>query len=192
LKNAASSIQTLFDPLTSGIAKQLLQVAKIIEARNTLALKRQIFFVSLGGFDTHSNEIAVQSDLLGQLGQALKAFYDATVKLGVASQVTTFTLSDFGRTLKPASGAGSDHAWGSHHFILGGAVKGRTLAGTFPTLALAGPDDVSKEGRWLPTTAVDQYAATLATWFGLSGEDLAFVLPNVSRFAGADLGFMKA
>jgi uncharacterized protein (DUF1501 family) len=191
LKNTSSAVQPLFATLTTPIAQQLLQVAKIIEARTTFGVKRQIFFVSLGGFDTHSGQIAIQANLLSQLGAALKAFYDATVQLGVADQVTSFTLSDFGRTLKPSSGGGSDHAWGNHHIVLGGAVKGRNTYGTFPTLALAGPDDISNEGRWLPTTAVDQYAATLATWFGLGADELSVALPNLGRFAATNLGFMN-
>jgi uncharacterized protein (DUF1501 family) len=119
----------------------------------------------------------------------MATFYRATVKLGVASNVTTFTLSDFGRTLQPASGAGSDHGWGSHHFIMGGAVRGGDFYGTFPTLALNGPDDAGAEGRWVPTVSVDQYAATLATWYGASSSDLSVILPNIGRFASSDLGF---
>ena len=121
---------------------------------------------------------------------ALKAFYDATVQLGVASNVTSFTLSDFGRTFKPAAGQGSDHAWGNHQLIIGGAVKGGDFYGKFPALQLSGPDDVTAEGRWLPSTAVDQYAATLATWFGLAVADLATVLPTLGNFPASNLGFM--
>jgi uncharacterized protein (DUF1501 family) len=190
----SSSLQTL-GSLTSGIARQLLTVAKIIEARAILGgPRRQIFFVSLGGFDTHTNELATHQNLYSQLGPALKAFYDATAALGVASSVTTFTLSDFGRTLQPASGNGSDHAWGNHHLVIGGAVKGGQYYGTFPTLALGGPDDATSEGRWIPTTSVDQYAATLAQWLGASGTALGAVLPNLQTFTAAgwpaDLGFL--
>ena len=124
------------------------------------------------------------------LSPALKAFYDATVALGAASQVTTFTLSDFGRTLQPASGGGTDHAWGSHHFVLGGAVRGGALYGTFPQLVLDGPDDAEREGRWIPTASVDQYGATLARWFGVPAPSLGQVFPNLGRFASSDLGFM--
>ncbi len=190
IANTASSVQGNFAGQTSSISQQLLAVAKLIEARASIGVKRQIFFVSVGGFDTHTNELTVMQNLLGQLSPALKSFYDATVKLGVADNVTTFTLSDFGRTFKPAAGAGSDHAWGNHQLIVGGAVKGGTFYGTYPALQLAGPNDVTSEGRWLPTTAVDQYAATLATWFGLPAADLPLVLPTVSRFATANLGFM--
>ena len=191
IANTASSIEGNFQGQTSSIALQLKAVAKLIEARATTGIKRQIFFVSMGGFDTHTNEINTLQNLLGQLSPALKSFYDATVKLGVADNVTTFTLSDFGRTFKPAAGQGSDHAWGNHQFIIGGAVKGGTFYGTYPTLQLGGPSDVTAEGRWLPTTAVDQYAATLATWFGLPTADLPLVLPTVSRFPTANLGFLS-
>jgi len=185
-----SPVLPLFQGQTSSVAQQLLQVAKIIGARAQTGARRQVFFVSLGGFDTHTNELATLDTLLGQLSPALKAFHDATVALGVASQVTTFTLSDFGRTFMPASGGGTDHAWGNHHFILGGAVRGGALYGRYPQLERSGPDDADTEGRWIPTTAVDQYGATLARWFGASAEDLAAIFPNLGRFATADLGFL--
>lgn len=186
----STTIATAFNGLNTSIASQLQQVAKLIEARNTLGLKRQIFFVSLGSFDTHTNQLNSQDALFAQMAPAMKAFHDATVALGVANQVTTFTMSDFGRTLKPASGGGSDHAWGSHHFIMGGAVRG-DFYGTFPTLVLSGPDDGSDEGRWIPTTSVDEYGATLATWFGVKSSDLATVFPNIGRFARPNLGFLS-
>lgn len=189
LTSATSQVTPIFANLNTGISNQLQQIAKTIEARNTLGLKRQIFFCSLGGFDTHANQLVTQANLLGQLGAALKAFYDATVKLGVASNVTTFTLSDFGRTYKPASGGGSDHAWGNHQLIMGGAIKGGDFYGTWPTLALGGPDDISSEGRWVPTTSVDQFIATLALWYGLAPSNLSLVLPNIGRFSNVDLRF---
>lgn len=178
--------------LESYFARQMLQIAKVIEGNGTLGLKRQIFFVQLGGFDTHNNHLQEQQDLFAQLGPALKAFQDAMEKIGMANKVTTFTQSDFGRTLLPAAGAGSDHAWGNHHLIIGGAVKGGTTYGTFPTLALGpdSPDDVSEEGRWLPTTSSDQYAATLANWFGVSASDMSYVFPNIGNFNSGNLGFM--
>jgi uncharacterized protein (DUF1501 family) len=191
ISNTSSSIQSLFAGQNNSIAQQLLAIAKLIEARNSIGIKRQIFFVSLGGFDTHTNEITTHQTLFGQLSPALKAFYDATVQLGVANNVTSFTLSDFGRTFKPAGGQGSDHAWGNHQLIIGGAVKGGDFYGKYPTLQLSGPDDVTAEGRWLPTTAVDQYAATLATWFGLPASDLAAVLPTLGKFPISNLGFMS-
>ncbi len=179
-----------FAALTSGISKQLLAIAKIIEARTTLNATRQIFLATLGSFDTHTNELNAQANLFGQLGPAVKAFYDAMVVIGANTNVTTFTLSDFSRTFKPNTGGGTDHAWGNNHFIIGGAVHGQRFYGTPPTLALGGPDDTSQEGRWIPTTAVDQYAATLATWFGVSPAGLAGVLPNLSQFPIANLGFV--
>jgi uncharacterized protein (DUF1501 family) len=198
--NTDPAIATAF-PNTS-LGNQLKQAAKLMALNGSLGLRRQIFFCSLGGFDTHSSQgvtAGTQPDLLTMVSDAMGAFYDATVELGIASQVTTFTLSDFSRTLKPAgSGAavGSDHAWGSHQFVMGGAVAGSDFYGTFPTLALNGPDDADSgtgaRGRWIPTIAVDQYAATLAQWFGVSATDLPTVLPNIGRFATANLGFLPS
>jgi uncharacterized protein (DUF1501 family) len=179
-----------FAGLTSGIARQLLAVAKLIEARASLGAQRQVFLVSLGSFDTHSNELNAHATLYNELGIALKAFHDAMTGIGAAQQVTSFTLSDFSRTYKPNTNGGTDHAWGAHHFVAGGAVKGRAFYGTWPTLALGGPDDEGSEGRWIPTLAVDQYAATLASWFGVDAAGLAAVLPNLAAFSPATLGFV--
>lgn len=185
-----ATVQALFNTTGNSLALQLQQVAKLIAARDTFGVKRQVFFVSLGGFDTHTGQLNTQVNLLTQVGDAMKSFYDATAALGVADKVTSFTLSDFGRTFKPAAGGGSDHAWGNHHFIMGGAVKGGAMYGTFPSLALTGPDDVSSEGRWLPSTSVDQYAATLASWFGVTDAQLSTVLPNLAAFPTKNLGFL--
>lgn len=185
----SSSVTSLFNTTGNSLAQQLLQVAKLIEARATIGLSRQIFFVSLGGFDTHTNQLSTQQTLLTQVGSAMKSFYDATVALGVSNNVTSFTLSDFARTFKSA-GTGSDHAWGNHQFVMGGAVKGGTMYGTFPNLQLGGSDDVTGEGRWLPTTSVDQYAATLANWFGVSSAQLTTVAPNIGAFANKNIGFV--
>jgi uncharacterized protein (DUF1501 family) len=190
LAGTGSTVDGLFTGLTSSIALQLKQVARLIQARSTLGVGRQIFFVSQSSYDTHNTQLERQGSLFSDLSPALMAFYQATVQLGVASQVTSFTLSDFGRTLQPASGDGSDHAWGNHQLVIGGAVKGRQTYGTFPTLQLGGPDDFTSQGRWVPTTAVDQYAATLATWFGVSPADLTTVLPYVGRYPTANLGFL--
>lgn len=190
LSTASPAVSPLFTGLTSSIAQQLQQVAKLIEARGATGARRQIFFVSLGSFDTHNNELPTLDTLLGDLSSALKAFHDATVALGVDSQVTTFTISDFGRTFLPASGGGTDHAWGNHHFVMGGAVHGGALYGRYPTLAPGGPDDAESEGRWIPAVSVDQYGATLAKWFGLAPAQVALVFPALARFPTPDLGFL--
>ncbi len=171
------------------IGQQLQQVAKIIKLRGTTGMGRQVFYCALGGFDTHSAQSWGQMDLLRQVAQAMAAFYAATQELGVANQVTTFTESEFGRSLQP-SGTGSDHGWGSHHLVLGGAVKGGRLYGSFPSLVLGGADDASSRGLLIPSTSLDQYAATLARWFGVDATGMAKVFPNLGAFATADMGFM--
>ncbi len=185
---SGTPLATVFPP-NSGLSSQLQQVAKIIQVRAALGLQRQIFFVSVGGYDTHSDQLAAHNNLFNELNQSLSAFYQATVEMGVASNVTTFTLSDFGRTWLPNSN-GTDHAWGSHLMVMGGAVKGGDFYGTFPTLVAGGPDDATSEGRWIPTTSLDQYAATLANWFGVAPADLPSVFPNLGNFATPTVGFM--
>jgi uncharacterized protein (DUF1501 family) len=178
----AKALTTVF-PNTS-LGQQLSQVAKIINARGALGMRRQIFFAYLGGFDTHDLELNDQGTGLAQVSQAMKAFYDATAEMGTADQVVTFTESDFGRTLQPSGGStlGTDHAWGSHHFVMGGAVKGGDIYGAFPTLQLSGPDDANNRGVWIPTTSLDQYGASLATWFGVDRAKLGQVFPNLTNF----------
>jgi uncharacterized protein (DUF1501 family) len=128
--------------------------------------------------------------LLRQVSTAMSAFYQATQELGIANEVTTFTMSDFSRTFQPNSNNGSDHGWGSHHIVLGGAVKGAKLYGTYPTLALGGPDDSDVNGRWIPSTSTVQYAATLASWFGVSAAQLNLIFPSLGGFSSANLGFV--
>ena len=190
---ASPAITTVFPNTSAG--NQLKMAARLIGASPTLGLKRQVFFVQLGGWDTHAAQLVntdpvngTHAGLLAQISQAVNAFHNATIELGVANQVTTFTASDFGRTYR-SNGDGSDHGWGSHHFIVGGAVNGTELYGKMPTLTVNGPDDTT-QGRWIPTTSVDEYAATLATWFGVSPTDLPTVLPNIGRFAKPNLGFL--
>jgi uncharacterized protein (DUF1501 family) len=183
------ALQTVF-PANNGLAAQLKQIAQVIQARAALGVSRQIFFAGIGNFDTHSDQVAQQGTLLAAISPALAAFYQATQELGVASNVTTFTMSDFSRTFQPNSNTGSDHAWGSHHIVIGGAVKGGQMYGTFPTLALNGPDDSGTNGRWVPTTGSVQYAATLANWFGVSPSQMATIFPNIASFPTMNLGFV--
>ena len=187
---AATSGVTLATPFNTAnpLAMQLQMVAKMIAGRSTLDVKRQVFMVSLGGFDTHDFLPQNHPVLLGQVAEALKSFYDATKELGIDDKVTAFTASDFGRTLA-SNGDGSDHGWGSHHFVLGGAVNGKKYYGTAPAIAVNGADDVG-QGRLLPTTSVDQFAATLASWFGVSGSELKLVVPNIVNYTTQNLGFV--
>ena len=180
-------LTTVF-PSGNSLAAQLNMVARMIAARNNLGAKRQVFFVSLGGFDTHDGLTDDHPALLAQVGPALAAFYAATNELGVANAVTTFTASDFGRTLT-TDGDGSDHGWGSMHFVLGGAVLGKSFYGTAPAIANNGPDDVG-QGRLLPAISVDQFGATLGTWFGVSDSELATVMPNLANYSTRNLGFL--
>jgi uncharacterized protein (DUF1501 family) len=164
----------------TGLGRQLSMVTKIIAARAALGARRQVFFVSIGGFDNHDSLLANHPGLLTQVADAMAAFYQSTVDMRIASQVTTFTASDFGRTLT-SNGDGSDHGWGGHHFVVGGAVRGRSIIGTPPQLGDNGPDDVG-QGRLLPTIAVDQLAATLATWMGVGTGNLSTVVPGIDKF----------
>ena len=183
---AAPPLTTTFP--TSGLGTQLLTVAKLIAVRQALGMQRQIFFVTTGGFDTHDDQLDLQPGLVGGVSAALTAFYNATAELGVAGSVTAFTQSDFGRTLT-SNGDGTDHAWGGVQLVVGGAVLGRKLYGTYPLLQINGPDDVGG-GRMIPTTSADQYAATLARWFGVPDFELDSVAPYLRNFAVRDLGFL--
>ena len=181
-------LKTTF-PNTS-IGAQLQQVAEIIQVQSYLGMRRQIFFCSLGGFDTHAGELETHNTLYPQLSPALAAFYDATQELGMAQNVTTFTESDFSRTFQPTTTDGSDHAWGSHHLVLGGAVQGGQIVGAFPTFELGGPNDTDVRGRWIPTISIDQYGATLCSWFGIPASALTTVFPNLANFPTSNLGFL--
>ncbi len=186
---AAPPLATVF-PSNNSLATQLKQVAQILSVRSALSLSRQVFFCSLGGFDTHSNQIPTQQTLFPELSAAMNAFYNATVELNLASQVTTFTMSDFSRTYQPASDGGSDHAWGSVQMMMGGAVAGGDIYGTLPVFTPGGPSDVGTNGRWIPTTAIDQYGATLANWFGVPSADFAAIFPNLANFPTQTLSFL--
>ena len=202
----AQDVTTVF-PNTS-IGRQLKQIARLIKDRTDLSVNRQIFYCQIGGFDTHTVELATHTNLYTQFSQAMRSFYDEMTVQGVQNDVTTFSLSDFGRTFNPAgSGAtvGTDHAWGNHMFVMGGSVLGGDIYGSlrpdgtgnyFPTLTLGGPDDTdtgtAPRGRWIPTTSVDQYALKFARWFGLDPADEAAVFPNIANFPGtfSQLGFL--
>ena len=189
LAGAPASGFTLF-PTGNALADQLKMVARLISVSSELGAKRQVFFVSIGGFDLHDNLVAQHPGLIGKVADAMRAFHDTTVALGVADKVTSFTASDFGRTLQ-SNDDGSDHGWGSHHLVMGGAVKGRRFYGVPPAIGNGTPDDVG-QGRLLPTTSVDQYAATLASWFGVGNGDLTTVLPNMGNYnpSSWNLGFV--
>ncbi len=190
LTNALSkaSIKTVFP--TTGLGAQLEQVAKIVQVRDSLGMRRQVFFCSLGGFDTHDEELPTHKQLYPQLSKALAAFNSAMQELGTQNDVTTFTESDFSRTFQPTSNDGSDHAWGSHHLVMGGAVKGGDIYGKMPSFVLGGPDDADTRGRWIPSTAMDQYGATLCSWLGVPSADLTKVFPNFANFGHKTLSFL--
>ena len=202
-----AAVDAAFAPLivngnvSTRLGRQLYQTAKLLDVRATLGGSRQIYFAQLGGFDTHGNQVGTDAlsgthaALLKELSDALACFQAALTGLGLAESVTTFTQSDFGRTFKPNNSSGTDHAWGNHHLVLGGAVKGG-FYGSYPTLAVGGPDDAAvnaweEQGRWIPTSSVDQYAATLLGWMGASAGQLDTLLPNLANFGSArTLGFV--
>ena len=204
VNNSLQSYQEIsveFPP--SGLGNQLKQVARLIKKRSDLNVKRQIFFVQINGFDTHRQQVSTHNTLLAQTSQAMRCFYDEMVAQGIADKVAQFAISDFGRTMNPAgtgTSVGSDHAWGNHLFVVGGVSAadfygGNTSNGTpFPTLVCGGPDDADSgsgsRGRWIPSTAIEQYAATLARWFGLPDSALPAVFPNIGNFPNTNLGFM--
>lgn len=186
--NSLPPLGTAF-PGTS-IGNQLKEVMRLIRLRSQAGPGRQVFFCTLGGFDTHSSQDWQHWDLLKDLSQALAAFYNASQETGLAQQVTTFTDSEFGRTLQ-SNGSGSDHAWGNHQLVLGGAVLGG-IYGQLPTFALNGPDDANGRGVWIPKIATAQIGATLGRWFGATDDELALAFPNLAQFVSSDVGFMTA
>lgn len=179
-------LQTVFP--TSRVGRQLEMVARLIAIRGTTGARRQVFYVGMGGWDTHGEQEQRHPALLSDLSASLKAFYDATVELNIQDNVTTFTKSDFGRTLT-SNGDGSDHGWGSHALVMGGCARGQDIYGTMPSLIVGGPDD-TRGGRLIPTTSVDEYGATLASWFGVDNNDLDTIFPNLNRFSTRNMGFM--
>lgn len=183
---SAPPITTVFP--NSQLGRQLRTVARLIANKDQLEMQRQIFFVGIGGFDSHDNQNLNQPGLLGGVADSIAAFYNATAELGISDSVTTFTQSDFGRTLT-SNGDGTDHAWGGNQLVVGGAVRGQDIYGTFPLLQIGGADDTGG-GRMIPTTSADQYAATLAKWFGIPDVDLDIVAPHIDNFTQRDLGFM--
>ena len=192
LTGALSSTPAPKTPFPTGnnLGDQLKLVARMIAAGPSLGAKRQVFFVSMGGFDNHDGMATSHPLLMTKLGDAMAAFYAATVELGVSEKVTTFTASDFGRTMA-GNADGSDHGWGSMHFVMGGAVKGKRFYGTAPIVANGGPDDVG-QGRLLPTTSVDQFAATMGAWLGVSNSELLALLPNLGNYNAStrNMGFV--
>jgi uncharacterized protein (DUF1501 family) len=188
LTTTDATLTARFGGLSGNFAAQMLAIAKVIEARATLGASRQVFLATLGSFDTHTDQLDQQQTLFAELDAGLSAFHGAMADIGAGTSVTSFTLSDFSRNFLPNTGGGTDHAWGSHPLVIGDAVKGGAIYGTMPTLELSGPDDASDLGRWIPTIAVDQFAANLSTWFGADATALATVLPNLSAFPPLTLG----
>ena len=189
---AAGDLATVFPnhDQDSGIGLQLHQVARMIKARSQIGDARQIFFVNIGGFDSHQMQLSTQSLMLQLVSQNINTFWTAMGELGMQKSVTLFTASDFGRTLG-SNGSGTDHAWGSHHMIIGGAVQGGKYYGKMPSLKIGGADDLGpNSGQVVPTTSTDQYAATLAQWFGVPAADLPTLFPNLSNFSAPTLGFL--
>jgi uncharacterized protein (DUF1501 family) len=199
LSGTNDTIDPFFSSLTSSLSSQLWSVAKVIADQSQLGARTQVFYVDIGNFDTHHDELETMNTLLTEFDDAVHAFYGATAALGLAKNVTTFTMSDFNRTYVPNTTDGTDHAWGNHMFVIGGSVKPRSIVGTIPALYAppgnaqkqVGPLDVGTEGRWIPQIAVDQYAATLAAWLGVSSTNIQKIFPNLAQFSPQNLGFLN-
>lgn len=185
---ANANITTVFP--NTGLGNQLRNVARVIAARAALGARRQVFHVSIGGFDQHSGLVGGHGPLWATISNAMTAFYAATVEMAIPNNVVTFTGSDFGRTLN-SNGDGSDHGWGAHHVVMGGAVRGAEIYGAMPTVTLGGPEDVGR-GNLLPSLSVVQYAATVARWFGVPASELNTVIPGAADFSNNDVGFLNA
>jgi uncharacterized protein (DUF1501 family) len=190
LQSPSSVVPSIFSGLDGQVAAQFRTIAQLIEGRAQTGVKRQIFFVTQNGYDTHGNQAGAHQTLLSELSRGVGAFQAALGALGMANNVTTFTLSEFGRTLKPSANAGTDHGWGDYTYVIGGAVKGGDFYGTLPVQALNGPDDLGNAGRWIPTTSLEQYGATLVRWLGLPESDMPYVFPNIGAFGNTNMGFM--
>ena len=191
INTALSSAPVL--PVTfpgTGLGQQLAQVARIISVRGALGMNRQIFFAGMGGFDNHENLLGNHANLMATVDGAFGAFMSAMESMGTLNDVTLFTESEFNRTGDANANVGTDHAWGGHHIVLGGAVRGGATYGTFPTLQLRGPDDAGSRGNFIPTTSLDQYAATMGGWFGVPDAELRLIFPNLANFTPQRLTFM--
>lgn len=186
--DSTPELQTTFSD--DSLSQELAMAARLIAARNTLSMDRQVFFIGFGGWDTHDRQVDDHPRLLTTLSNAMHSFNNAIEELGLAQDVTTFTASDFGRTLT-SNGDGTDHGWGGHQMVMGGAVNGGQFFGTMPELALGSKDDVG-DGRMLPTTSCEEYGAQLARWFGLSDSEITQVFPTLNRFNQDNLAFLTS
>jgi len=190
LQAQGSAVAPFFAGVDTQIGRQLKTIALLIEGRAQTKVRRQLFYAHQWGYDTHGGQPIIHNNLLADLSQGLVAFQAAMNAIGIAPSVTTFTFSEFGRTYKPASNAGTDHGWGTYAMALGGAVKGGAFYGKLPETALDGPDDLGKEGRWIPTTSIETFGATLMRWLGVPEADMPYVFPNLGAFPVKDLGFL--
>jgi uncharacterized protein (DUF1501 family) len=190
LQAQGSAVAPFFAGVNTQVGRQLKTIALLIEARAQTKVRRQLFYAQQWGYDTHGGQLGFHHNLLAELSQALAAFQAAMNAIGMAPSVTTFTFSEFGRTFKPASNAGTDHGWGTYAMAMGGAVKGGMFYGQVPEPALDGPNDLGKEGRWIPTTSIETFGATMMRWLGVTEADMPYVFPNLGAFPVKDLGFL--
>ena len=190
LQSTTSVVAPYFANLVTPVGRQLKSIAQLIEGRAQTRVRRQLFYAHQWGYDTHGGQLAAHHALLDELSRGLAAFQAAMDAIGVAGSVTTFTLTEFGRTFKPASNQGTDHGWGTYAMAMGGAVKGGAFYGKPAEPALDGPDDLGKAGRWIPTTSIETFGATMMRWLGVSESDLPYVFPNLGAFPVKDLGFL--